>query len=429
MVIAHAPSPSTAAPRAAAPAPASRPAGRDSGIDLVRALCLVVIMVLHALQVSATTGVSGPQLEYATSGTSWYPPLTWLLQVMPLFFVIGGFAGAIAHRRRRARGAGAASFVVGRVHRLLVPATATIAAAGLALAMLLAAGVPAELVGEIGVRFGEPLWFLGVFLGAQAVLPALLGAHERAPLATLLALASGAVAVDVLARTSGIGAIGYANLALVWLALQQLGFFLAEGRLEAVAPRWRALGGAGAIALLVVAVGAGAYSPDLIANMNPPTAALLLLGAAQTAALSLLRAPLAVWSRRPRVAAFTEFVTARSMTMYLWNLPVLLVMAGASVLLATSTGRALPAPSSGAWWLTRPLWIALALALTAAAGLLLGRLERLPPPAAPTTSQRRAAQAVLLALAGVLLLLVAGTSPGTVPLALGALVLALSRLR
>jgi hypothetical protein len=68
------------------------------------------------------------------------------------------------------------------------------------------------------------------------------------------------------------------------------------------------------------------YSPDLIANINPPTAALLLVGIAHTSLLSLHRERLERFSRRPRVAAFTAFVTVRTMTIYLWHMPIRLYM-------------------------------------------------------------------------------------------------------
>lgn len=409
------------------PIPAG-PGARDTGIDLVRALCVVAVITLHGLQVGVTLDRSGPVLEYATVGAAWYAPLTWILQVMPIFFVIGGFAGSLAFARMREKGGTAVDFVVGRVHRLLVPAVLTIATAGIALALLLSIGVPADLVQLTGTRYGEPLWFLGVFLACQALLPALLFAHERAPRATLLSLVTSAVLVDMLRGVTGIDAIGYLNIAFVWLALQQVGFFLAEGRIDALSRRTRALGGLAAVVLLAGTVAAGVFSPDLIANLNPPTTALLLVGAAQTAVLSLLRGRITQFSTRPRVAAFTAFVTARTMTIYLWNLTVLLTLAGVSAFLAMNGALALPEPSSLGWWLTRPVWLALAFLLTAAAGWALGGSERIRL-LRPTTSARRTTQAVLLGLTGVLVLLLAGTTVLHVVIALAAILAALARIR
>lgn len=401
---------------------------RDPGIDLVRALCVLAVMLVHGLQVAVTLGAAGPVLEYATRGAAWYPPLTWLLQVMPLFFVVSGFAGAIAHRRQRERGGSATDFVTARVHRLLVPALAPVAAVVATLAVLGAAGVPAELLTEAGLRWREPLWFLAVFLGAQALLPLLLRAHDRAPWHSLLALVGGAVVVDVLRAQTGIDAIGYANVAFVWLALQQAGFLLADGHLEAFPRRARVLGALVAGGGLLAVFSSGLWSPDLIAHLNPPTTALLVVGVVQTLVLSLVRPWLRELTGRPRVAAVTGFVTARTMTFYLWNLSALLVLAGGALLMAHWGVLDLPEPSSAGWWLTRPLWLAASIALTATAAWLLGPLERLRP-VRPTREARRTAQAVLLGLAGLLVVLAAGASPLSGIAALVLLLGALARIR
>lgn len=401
---------------------------RDTGIDLVRAVCVTVVVLLHALMAGVTVDDSGPVFVNAAEGAAWFGPLTWVAQIMPVFFVVGGFAGALAHRRRRDRNGTAAGFVGGRVHRLLLPAAIAVGGVGAALAVLTASGVPADLVQIAGFRYSQPLWFLGVFLLCQALLPALLAAHERAPLATIAGLAGAAVAVDALRAATGIEAIGFLNLAFVWLALQQVGFFLADGRIDLLRRRTRALAGLASLAALAGLFTAGVYSPDLIENLNPPTVTLLLVGVAQTSALSLLRPRLAEISKRPRVAAFTNFVTARTMTIYLWHMVVLLTMAGLTALFAMSTGMTLPEPSSIEWWLTRPLWLAVALALTAGVAWALAGAERRALPV-PTASPARAASAVLAGLVGVVLLLVTGATVVATLAAVGLFLFALNRVR
>lgn len=419
-----------APPLSPAPAPAgpARPGARDAGIDLIRAVCVGLVVLLHALMVGVTIGPAGPVFENAADGAAWFPPLTWALQVMPLFFVIGGFSGATAFRRFRARGGTRAEFVAGRVRRLLLPAVVSIAAVGAALAALALSGVAPDLIAIAGFRYAQPLWFLGVYLLCQALLPALHAAHERRPVRTILALVAAAVAVDALRAVSGFEGIGFLNLAFVWLALQQLGFLLADGRVDALDRRARVAAATGAVGLLAALFLAGVYSPDLIANLNPPTAVLLLVGVAQTALLSLLRRRVERFSARRSAAAFTRFVTARTMTIYLWHMPLLLAMAGASVLASMATGIALPEPSSAGWWATRPLWVAVAVMLTAGVAAALAGIERhRTPPAA--ASPRRTVQAVLLGLAAVVLLLAAGTTAITAAVASAAILVALARIR
>src|SRR5690606_29498028 len=97
--------------------------------------------------------------------------------------------------------------------------------------------------------------------------------------------------------------------------------------------------------------------------------------------------------------------------------------AGVTALIGMVTGDQLPVPTSGEWWLSRPLWLVLALGTTALLTLPLSRLERIAAPI--DTTPARAAVAVLVGAAAVGLLLVAGTSPVTAALAVGFWLLAL----
>ncbi|MFJ4045379.1 acyltransferase [Microbacterium sp. NPDC089987] len=398
---------------------------RDPAIDLVRALCIGAVVVLHSLMVGVTVTSSGPVFENAGDTGTWLVPVSWMLQVMPLFFVIGGFSGLTALRAARRRGADTSSFVVDRMRRLLIPAVVAVAAAGALLWTLQRADVAPALVEMAGYRYGQPLWFLGVFLLCQALLPAMAALHERAPLGTLAALTAAAAAVDVMGAVSGIDGIGFLNLVFVWFAMQQLGFVLADGRIDALGRGVRTGAAVAAAALLACSFTAGWFSPDLIANTNPPTTALILVGVIQTLLFSLLRPALSQVATRPLASAFTRFVSARAMTIYLWHMPVLLALAGLCALVAGATGIVLPAPDTTGWWLTRPVWLICALGVTALIALPLARMERVrltrsSAPAAVT------AAGVLLAAAAVVGLLVVGTSPVTAALAVGVWLVALA---
>lgn len=394
-----------------APSPESRPR-RDTGIDLVRAFCVLGVVVLHALMVGVTATDGVPLFVNASEGAGWITPLSWILQVMPLFFVIGGFAGYTSYLRARHRGGTPAAFVAGRIHRLLLPAVCAVGVVGVVLFALLMYGVADELVGIAGYRFGQPLWFLGVFLLCQVLLPALAAAHERAPWRSIGLLVAGAVAVDAVRVASGADAVGILNLAFVWLALQQLGFFLADGRIGSLTRRTRASLGVAAVAGLLLSFAAGIHSPDLIANINPPTTALLFVGVAHTMLMSLMRDRLNDWSLRPLGTRVRGFVTPRAMTIYLWHMPVLLTMAGASAIFAILTGIALPEPSNPVWWLTRPLWLIAAFALTAGIAVAFARIEARPAPR-HTESTARLVISAVMGIAAVVGLLVLGATPVT----------------
>ncbi|MBT2475037.1 acyltransferase [Microbacterium sp. ISL-103] len=401
MAIAYAP------PLAAVRAPAA--GGRDTAIDFLRALCVTGVVLLHAIMVGVTVVGDGPVFANASEGTWWIVPVSWALQVMPLFFMIGGFAGYLAFRRHQTRGGSAAGFIAARVHRLLRPSVVAIAVVGTALGALALAGVPAKVIVVAGFRHSQPLWFLAVFLGCQALLPALASAHARMPRTTLALLVLAAFAVDALRAQTGVEGLGFLNLAFVWLALQQIGFFLADGTIERLSRRVRAIAGASALLTLLATFATGVYSPDLIANINPPTTALLLVGIVHLSVVSLLRDRIEAFSRRPMPAAFGAFVNRRTMTIYLWHMPVLLAMAGISATASMATGVDLPEPSSLAWWVSRPLWLGTALALTAVTAVALTRAETAASPHAADSPRRVLASAVV-GISAVVLLLVVGTT-------------------
>lgn len=356
--------------------PPAPPVARDAAIDAVRAGCLVVVFVLHAMMVGVAVGPDGPVLDNALEVWAGFAPATWFVQIMPLFFIVGGFSSWGAWQRRRARGASAAEFARDRLARLVRPAIPLVAGVGLALAAATAAGLPDEIAATASFRIGQPLWFLAVYLGCTALVPAMARLHERHRSATLVALVGAVVAVDAVRAATGIEAIGFANLAFVWLTMQQFGFLLAEGRIDRMprAARLRlalcSLGGLAAITL------AGPYTPDLLQNLNPPTICLVLLGTAQLVLFSLVREPLRRWAERPRPARVIGGFGEWGMTLYLWHLPAFVLLAAGLLAANAAWGLALPAPLTGDWWATRPLWLVAAAAMTALLVAAFARWER-----------------------------------------------------
>lgn len=119
-------------------------------------------------------------------------------------------------------------------------------------------------------------------------------------------------------------------------------------------------------------------------NSYPTRVTMLLLGMLQGGIILLAERPLARWleGRRPWMA--TIAVNARIMTIYLWHLTAMALLIGLSLLLGGVGLRR--EPLSGAWWATRPLWIAVLALFVLALVTLLGRFEtprrddRPPPP-------------------------------------------------
>lgn len=154
-----------------------------------------------------------------------------------------------------------------------------------------------------------------MYLGATALVPAMSWLHERRPLLTLGVLAAGVVLVD-LVRLHGEPAAGYLNLVFVWFLMQQLGFALLDRSCGALSRRTLLIGAAIPLVVLVVLVACG-WSPDMIDNLNPPTAAIALLGVTQFFLLHLLRPRLDRVMRGRAASRFAARAGSQAMTVYL----------------------------------------------------------------------------------------------------------------
>ncbi|MEK6344414.1 MAG: acyltransferase family protein, partial [Curtobacterium sp.] len=82
-------------------------AKRDLVVDLIRTACVVLVVFVHVTMVGVGTGGGGLTVTSPLQELSWYVAATWVGQVMPLFFVVGGFASIVGWRSTVARGGGA----------------------------------------------------------------------------------------------------------------------------------------------------------------------------------------------------------------------------------------------------------------------------------------------------------------------------------
>ena len=175
-------------------------ADRDVASDAARVGCVIAVVFIHLLMVTLTADPETGELISVMVPTEqpWYWWVTWIMQIMPLFFVVGGVATAGALRRRRARGAAPAEYMRERPLRLIQPAAVLWLVFALGAMIALAAGVGDELVTFALSGMGMPLWFLAAYLIAQALAPTFLELHERMGWVWCWFLLSCVVAVDLL---------------------------------------------------------------------------------------------------------------------------------------------------------------------------------------------------------------------------------------
>jgi hypothetical protein len=381
------------------------PDTRDRYVDLLRVMSLGVVVVGHWLMAVVLVGRDGA--VSATNVLTIVPslqPATWLLQVMPVFFFVGGFSHAVALASLRRRGAGYVEFVRSRSERLIRPTAVFI---GVWLAVALVIEVTGHHRGVLALATGtvaQPLWFVGVYLGVVALAPVMLRLHRRTaghPYAVAALLAAGAVAVDALRFAGDVPYVGLLNVALVWLAVHQLGFVYADGTLPGRRRVAVALAVGGFVTVLALTT-VGPYPVSMvgmpgepISNMSPPTVALLAHAVWLIGLVLLVREPVSRWLRRPRVWRNVIAANGLAMTAFLWHLTALF----AATALTVGLGLAQPAAGSLAWWLLRPLWILVLAALTLGLVSAFRRVDRPRPvgsrPVTTAGSRRRAGLAAL----------------------------------
>lgn len=367
------------------------PPERDRTVDALRALAIVVVVLWH--WVFSVTHWNDDGRLVMPNPVGDVPGLwlaTWVLQVMPLFFVVGGFAnlaGWDAAVRSGGRGAGDRAFLRSRSTRLLRP-SAVLLAVWVALDAARAIVAPdAPTVWHWGVVVFVPLWFLGTYL--LVVLATLVTArlHRRFGATVVVGLGAVVALCDLLRlrhgldgpTVGGVGVVGLVGSLAVWAAAHQLGYLWRDGMVDRRAAGALVLGALGA---LVVLTDLGPYPRSMVSlrgegsNLFPTTAPVLALAVLQLGLVVLLRDRLAAWLERPAAWRATIAVNAVAMTVFCWHMTALVGAIGVWHLLGGGLGE----QPTGSWWLTRPLWIVLPGLLLAPLVLAFHRFER-PRPA------------------------------------------------
>jgi hypothetical protein len=303
--------------------------------------------------------------------------LTWVFQVMPVFFCIGGYSNAASLDAHHRAGKENASWVRARLLRLTTPSIwlagtwLTVLAAG----QLLGFGSLAEKAVAVAAI---PLWFLANYVADTALSPITLRlyrAHGMRFVGVLLAL----FAVGEAARFPGIHFVPQINIVLGWLLFQMLGFAWKDGHLPTGASLVRFGMASWSMAGLLVAF--GPYPLAMVsvpgarfANTWPPSLALMFYGFG-LCAFAIAAAPRISALLSHNAKAWKIVVVANTMTMtsYLWHFTALSI---AAVILSRFNLLPTAAVGSGTWWLQKLPVMGVALVVLAGLVLLLSPKER-----------------------------------------------------
>lgn len=373
------------------------PAGRDLTLDLVRVACVVLVVFAHILFSGVGRGPDGSiVIERTVEQQTWFDVASWLADIMPLFFVVGGFAARAGWASSQKRGGTEDEFVRVRLARLARPALPLFVFFTVALGAARMLGIDPALVDTVAIGVGSPLWFLAAYITAQALAPRMMRLHARYGARVLAVLFVCVVLVDLLRfglvrGVLGVHALppdhygagdelaGIPNVLFVWLFCQQVGFFLYDGWFRRRST-WQLIAlMAGGYGLAVASVPLMGYSWNMLANQWPPTLPLAILAVVQAAGLTLLHRPLTALTRIRAVQGTMLLIGSRLMTVYLWHLPVVMILIGIELLLPIP----MPAPGGAVWWWTRVPFLLLVLAVVWLLSIPLARFEKVPSLGAP----------------------------------------------
>ena len=406
---------------------AATPKTRDRYVDFLRVASLAVVMLGHwlmAVVVWSDGRLHTSNVLEVTPAARW---LTWLFQVMPVFFIVGGFSNSASLAAARRDGIDYGTWLGSRLRRLVRPVLAfALVWTALAAAMVVAGLNPRDLrAGSIA----QPLWFLAVYVVVVALAPAMLSAQQRWGWGVTLTLGATVVAVDIARWSFGVPLVGWLNLGLVWLFAHQLGVAWRSGSVTGWS-RGRHVGLAAAgMGTLVVLTSWFGYPGSMVGgieagrtNTFPPSFAIVALAVWQFGAVLALRPLVDRWLARPRVWATVVAANGMAMTLYLWHITALVVVTAAVL-----PAGLLPSPEAGtlAWWAWRPVWIVLLAAAMVPLVALFARVESAPLTKSDVARWRAVAAAAAITVAMGMLarrgFAVAGMPAGLPVVALGLL--------
>lgn len=376
---------------------------RDRFIDALRVAAVLVVVAGHW---TATSVVWEPGRLVGDSALSFVPKshyATWLLQVMPLLFFVGGFANA----RSLARHDGHyLAFLKTRLERLLKP-TIVFVAVWLAVG-LIAEALPLQqpnLLDRGADIAALPFWFVGVYVVVVALAPFMHRLHVRWGRRAVAVMAVGALCIDVIVYPVGVEAIGFVNYAFVWLLPHQLGFFYADGSLRRLQPRLLWASAAAGLGSLIILTEVFEYPVSMIMvpgedrwNSDPPSVA--LVGASiLLISLALLARP--AFLRRQRTSRWIDRLNRVPLSMYLWHVSAISI----AVAILYPLGFPQHVIGSRGWWLWRPVWLLVLAASLFVLVTLTKRFEIHPSP--DTVRPEESARLISASVFGVLLVAVA----------------------
>jgi fucose 4-O-acetylase-like acetyltransferase len=364
--------------RAAALA-AKTPESRNRYVDFLRAISICAVVFGHWLM--AAPYVSGGEIKITSmlEHQEWTRWMSWVFQVMPVFFLVGGYSNGISWQGAQRRGQRYSEWLQVRLQRLAGPVLPLIV-----LWIILAAGAQ-----WLGMRPGMvkvasqmaliPIWFLAVYIVVVVLVPISFAAWQRFGFKSFGILVAAAVIDDWLFFAADLRSVGWLNYAFVWLAVHQLGYAWRDGYMAGA--RQGLAWVVGGTVVLVALITIGPYPVSMVSvpgqevsNTLPPKIAMLALGIVQCGLLLSIEPPMRRWLAKDRPWTAVVLINGMIMTIFLWHLTASTLSFGGAMLMNDIGLNAVP--GSGSWWAIRPVWIVVYLLALLPFALGFGRFER-----------------------------------------------------
>lgn len=379
------------------------PPERDRYIDFLRVVSILTVLLGHYIMAvveydhgtfhDTNALIPIPVLRY----------VTWVFQVMPLFFLVGGYAHAVILTKAQQRGQDYTEFIYGRVKRLTHPVLIYLAVWIPVATIMYFGGVNAanrQLITRLATQL---LWFIGAYLIVAAFAPPMYRLHQKFGGKEVIVMYVGIVVTDLVRFGGGIANAGFVNFVLVWLAVHQLGFVVYDGKFA----NWNWRKGLAlalpALFFIWLLVQFGPYPTSMvglpgerISNMFPPNLMIASLGLVQLGIVIALQHPARRWLANAHTWARVITVGSVIMSIFLWHLTALLLA------LIAFLPRGVPQPEVGTltFWAMKAFWIGTSLMFLAGILAIVGRYERVGVLPKATVSR-----STLVTICGVVLLI------------------------
>ncbi|MEO0368577.1 MAG: acyltransferase [Pseudomonadota bacterium] len=336
------------------------PAERNRYVDFLRALSISAVVLGHWIIAAPYMLDGSANMDHLLTIQPWSQWLTWVFQVMPIFFFVGGYSNGVSWDSAQRKGQSYSSWLHARLQRLLGPVLPLIFVWTIMAIITQAFGVHPLMVTHGSQISLVPVWFLAIYFVIVTLVPLTRIAWRKFGVMSIVVPLVLAVLGDWIFFNTAYQWFGWFNYLFIWGAVHQLGYAWQAGKLGGLLQSI----GLAVIGLvtLIALTQYGIYPTSLvgvpgeaITNTTPPKLPLIALGLAQIGIALSFEGPMRRWLARGRVWTATVLTNGFIMPIYLWHSTVMILLIGATFALLPMALDIMPGTSQ--WWWHRPIWI------------------------------------------------------------------------